>query len=163
QSSRDALAVVEAIDAHEQPLRGRAKLERFGMDFGGVAASREIRRIDTHGIDAESDAASLVRHVFARVHLQAEQPSQRPRAVSTISARVKSYDIGAEYPLHQPLPNGEGEEDFGIWKRDVEEESNPRFGNPLAKERGHAQQLIVVHPHDIAGSPPLGDGVGETL
>src|SRR5262249_46734786 len=114
-------------------------------------------------IDAESNTAPPIRHVFARVHLQAEQPSQRSGEVSAISARVKADDIRAEDSFDQPLPNREREENFGVRKRDMEEESNARFGKPLAKERRHAQQLIIVDPHDIARFPSLGNGVGETL
>ena len=67
-----------------------------------------------------------------------------------VPPRVEANEIGAHHPFHQPVAIRKREENLRIRKRHVEEESNARVGNAIAQKCRHAQQLIVMHPNDIA-------------
>jgi hypothetical protein len=62
---------------------------------------------------------------------------------------LKADEIRAHHSLDEPRTCRKGEEDLRVRKRDVEEESDARIGQPLPKERRNAHELIVVHPDDV--------------
>lgn len=72
-------------------------------------------------------------------------------------------EVRAEHPLDEPSAHGQREEDLGIGKRHVQEKSDARVREAPAHQQRDAEQLIVVYPDHIPGTPVLGDGIGIPL
>jgi hypothetical protein len=162
EAARDALRVVEPVDAEDQrtALRPGAQRLRLGDDGGLLRRRREALGIDAHREGPEPDLPRADADTVA-LGRDAEHAQERRREVAQVRRRVKADEVRAEESLENLLAERQRAEHLGGGKRNVEEVADADFGNALAQELRHQHELIVVHPHDVAGTMVLRDDVGE--
>ncbi len=89
---------------------------------------------------------------------------ERRGKVPEVGGRVEANQIGAQQPAKQPVPRRQGAEQLLRGKRDVKEEADPGVRAAAARSRlRQQQQLVIVHPDQVARLVVLRHDVGEPL
>ena len=163
QPAGDALGVVQPVDADEDPdTPVAANGFDLALDRWIVSQRSERPRVDPHGKDTEADLALGELHPVDLDRV-AQDVGQRDGEVAEVRRRVEADQVGAEDALQQPPAHGQGAEQLLRGKRDVEEEADAGAGEPVAEEARQEQELVVVHPDQVAGPVVRGDDVREGL
>ena len=161
---RDALRVVEPLDAEDEPPALVLLLE-VGEEPLGLRVREHLPEaldVDADRIDADPDPPAVELEPV-RLRVDPEHAEARGAEVAGVVADLEAHVVGPEHSAQQLLPLGQQAVDLGRRERDVEEEADREPRRARAQHRRHEHEVEVVHPDTRVGLAVLEDRLCEAL
>ncbi|GKT63004.1 LOW QUALITY PROTEIN: hypothetical protein ColTof3_10343 [Colletotrichum tofieldiae] len=160
----NAADVVELVASHNELLALVTLLHDLNPSLDVVVAAvvAEVDGVDADGQVDDIDKAVLQLEAVGG-GLDVQQPAAGLEEVAGVLVDLEADQVGPQHALEELLAHGQTSEHLGRGKGDVQEEANLGVGQLLADHAGDEQQVVVVHPDDVAAFPVLDNLVGEGL
>lgn len=157
EAMKEALAVVEAIDAEEHLIGADFVLELFDARpywvGGGAAGEFLVIHADGKGAGGD-DAAERLDLAVSRtggVDLAEVEAFDGPAEVAKIAFGLEAEEIEVEEIQKELVAPGEFGEVFDAGEGDVQEEGDAAGMTAVSKETGDLKEVVVVDPEKAVG------------
>ena len=166
QPLRDALGVVEAVEADHDLLADEAVLlaqpHHLVCDVLSAALHIDLLRVHADGERAHEGGVAAVRNRRALpVHVGLELAAHRVQEIVAVQADVETEHVVREQALEDLALPRAGTEHLRRRPRDVPEVRDGEVGARRLEHAGQERQVVVVHPHRSLRRRLFQDGAAE--
>ena len=166
EALRQALGIVEPVDADDQPAAGEAYLEAFHLaDARGVGrAALDIGGVDAYGVGLDPERTlerpnrrSSPGFPHAGVGLDDEIAAEMP----AVDLRLEADEVEGRKTAHQFVVHRQGRQQLPGRHRGVQEEAHPVREAEPPQFLGEGNQVVIVRPDHVVGLDQGGEPAGE--
>ena len=166
EALRQALGIVEPVDADDQPAAGEAHLEALHLaDARGVGrAALDMGGVDAYGVGLDPERTlerpnrrSAPGFPHAGVGLDNEIAAEMP----AVRLRLEADEIERGKTAHQLVVHRQGRQQLPGRQGGVEEEAHPVREAEPPQFLGEGNQMVIVGPDHVVGAQQAGQLAGE--